>query len=741
MTNKRITFQNSVVVTDISLIRALNGVPGDMAVVASAEVHGSFWFDISDTTTSDDGRTCIVAVDGGRWKLVVLDADAVEYQMGSPSAYRDGSVGAALAGLESAVGVLDSAVFGSGGIADHIDAFTTYILNVASATGASLVGFAQIGGILRNLLVKMRETKSVTDYTSAQAAWNSLSDGGTLDFAAATSYVLTDTLSLTGKGRVQLRGNQQELDATGLTGPKPAVYFKGIGLSTIDGLFVIGTKAGVSVGAQFDADASNISIHVRVGKVHVSTADVAIQVGNKSGYQFSDSLLCDLYGADSNVGIRLTGQNTLAMEYQHLEAYNNAQIGVHFEQGAGHVSHLQVAASVSDIFFGQTDGMNHNLLNRWDISSGYSEEGVAGERFIDSVKCTDTNPYQEEVVFAGYRVTPFTSTNTADFIRWNLNGNLTLRNSTINHGQQLPVIAVDHNTAYTAPRVLLDECTITCSPLTAPQVCMTYTLTDPRQQVEINARVNNGMSAWNNGGSQDFGTIKRGIYMRKLREFEDALFGVASLLGAWNLRDLPSATCLNLLPGGASLTLSTALERRDFWLDDGLVGLYRNSTASKTLSTTSASFIAAAGYTFGCIMRPFVTGTDETNNNNVGGALGVRIGAGFSGSAFVRCAVGAVSASAVPTNPFDPHLVVGRYVSTASVQIFALNLRTGEQVSATNTTSIPAFGSLTWVNGVNLRNDNCVRGFPFVFSRAISDNEVQQLAQAALRLTDSWRLA
>ena len=151
MTNKRVTFQNSVVVTDIGLIRALNGVPGDMAVVASAEVHGSYWFDVSDTTTGDDNRTCIVAVDGGRWKLVVLDADAVEYQPGSASAYRDGSVGAALAQDEVAITILNAALFSSGGIEDAVAAsqaaLVAYEADVASSTNGN--GADRVGGVGR----------------------------------------------------------------------------------------------------------------------------------------------------------------------------------------------------------------------------------------------------------------------------------------------------------------------------------------------------------------------------------------------------------------------------------------------------------------------------------------------------------------------------------------------------------------------------------------------------------------
>jgi hypothetical protein len=192
MTNKRITFQNSVVVTDIGLIRALNGVTGDMAVVASAEMHGSYWFDISDTTTGDDNRTCIVATDNGRWKLVVLDADAVEYQPGSASAYRDGSVGAALAGLEHEAGVVDAeiatlnaAIFSSGGISDAVGYLLNFVVSLASSIGANFVGYVQnlVGAVATTLQERSRREVWLEDFLTAAQIADGMTGTPTLDIA------------------------------------------------------------------------------------------------------------------------------------------------------------------------------------------------------------------------------------------------------------------------------------------------------------------------------------------------------------------------------------------------------------------------------------------------------------------------------------------------------------------------------------------------------------------------------
>lgn len=176
--------------------------------------------------------------------------------------------------------------------------------------------------------------------------------------------------------------------------------------AVIDNIFVIGHANNTLQGVLFDADASNITIHSRIGKVYAANCKTGIQVGANT-HQFSDSRMEDLYASDCSTGVKFVGENTLAMDYGRVSAYNNTSIGIHFEQGGGSISSLQSAASGADLYFGQVDGGNHGKLARWDILSGYSEEGVNGERFIDSAKCTDTNPFTEQVVINGFRCTPF----------------------------------------------------------------------------------------------------------------------------------------------------------------------------------------------------------------------------------------------------------------------------------------------------------------------------------------------
>lgn len=578
----------------------------------------------------------------------------------------------------------------------------------------------------------------INDDTAAiRLAWSAVPVGGKLIFPQALGYKITDTIQFFDKGRVTIEFNNQLIDATSFDTLKDALQFKGISQSKIGDIFIIGNTDYVNRGVLFDADADSITIHVTIGKVHASNCNIGILVGNPDGYQLSDSTIADLYGADCNIGVFLTGENTLAMTYGRIAAYNNNNYGVIFEQGGGTVGSLQVADSGIDIYFGSTAGTNHNKLNRWDILGGYSEEGANGEVFIGSTACSDGKYFKEQIVINGFRCTPFTSTNVQDFIKWNLNGDLILRNFTFNHGTQLPRIKVDSNAAYRAPRVLVEDGVIGANPPGAPEVPMLFQTTSSKQRVELNCRANNAITFWQNNGAANEGTLKRGIYMSKLYRFEQSLLSIAGLAGAWHLRDITSGVCENLVLGKPSLTASATIERRDVWLDDGLIGFYRNATTSKTLSTSSSTY-SAGDYTFGCFLRTPISGVDETDYTALGGAGGINVAIGDTGGAFVRCTVGAFNCQGTPTNPLDPHLVIGRFVPGTSVKMDAINLRTGEIIRAT-VGSGPALVDLTWTNGVSIRNDNSVRGMPFVYSRALTDNEVSSLLQASLQLTESWR--
>lgn len=623
----------------------------------------------------------------------------------------------------------------------------------ASGKGAEMVAFKQagsnsVGRTVADLLDESRSAKgagaagdgATDDTTALKNMIADVTERDQLFFPRAINYKITDTLTFESKAGSVLDFGNQQINAASFTGvAKPAIRFKTMSESRIQDIFLIGNTTSVSEGVSFAASSGAISIHMVVDKIRVANCQTGVQVGSPT-YQVSDSYFREIYASDCNVGVRFTGENTLAMLYGRVSAYNNTTIGLHIEEGGGSIESLQLAASGADLFVGKTTGLDHGKLARWDILSGYSEEGVNGERFIDSALCADTNPFNEEVVIQGFRVTPFTSTNVEDFIRWRLNGDLILKNVTVTHGQQLPVISVDHNLSYRAPTVRFDG-VIDCNPKGAgPQLPMAYRLTDPRQHVEIDARVNNGMTFWQNNGAPQEGTIQRGIYTSKLKYFERTLLAISNLRGAWSLRDITSGKCRNLIVGAPELTASAPLERRDFWLDDGLIGFFRNATTSKTVSTTDAVYSSRPEYTFGAILRCVsAAGSAEENTTALGGASGMRIAVNAIGGGSMLCLVGGVNAFAAPTNPYDPHLVIGRYVSATSVKVDGINLRTGEIVSGTNSSAIPANGSLSWSNGVSIRNDNCVRGMPFLYSRAITDGEVLQIMQSALLLTESWK--
>lgn len=640
-------------------------------------------------------------------------------------------------------------------LADGIVESASLRVDLASDTigkGDALIRTKQpfTGTVARTQHDKNLETISVKDFgavgdgiaddtVAIQAAWNALADGGILDFPPAIAYKITNTLNFHNKGRVRIKFNGQLIDASSFTGgARPGVHFVGISQSVIDGIFLVGNKTSVSAGVMFDATAASISIHVMVGKIHVSGCNIGVMVGNAQGYQFSDSCINDIYGADCNIGVYLTGENTLAMLYGRVAAYNNTNYGVIIEQGGGCIESLQIAASGNDLFFGQTNGANHNKLNRWDILSGYSEEGVNGEIFINSASCSDANPFREQIVISGFRCTPFSSTNVEDFVKWNLNSDLIFNNCTFTHGTQLPKFKTDENSSYRSPEIKLNNCVIDCGPKMAVQVPMTYRVTHPSARVQMNCAVDNAMTFWHNNGSANEGALKRGIYTSKIKKFGSILNSIAGLKGAWTLSDITSQQCINFRLGKPALTVSATPESRDVWFDDGLIGFYRNSTTSKTISSTSSEY-SKEECTFGCILRAVSAGVDETDYTALGGTGGVKLGIGDTGGGFVRCMVGAYNAQAVPTNPLDPHLVIGRWIPGTNVKIDAINLRTGEILTAAAGTG-PALVDVTWSNGISIRNDGCVRGMPFVYNRAISDNEVNILLQSALELTDSWRL-
>ena len=607
---------------------------------------------------------------------------------------------------------------------------------------------AGTGAVTTNVQAKLRESVSVKDFgavgdgvtddtAAIQAAIDALPVRGKLFFPAATAYKITDTIEIFDKAGCVFDFNNQQINASAFATPKVGIHFKEIAEALVTNIFLIGDTTNVTKGVFFDAAAGEVTIHAKVSKVHVSGCVTGIEIGTAT-HQVSDSDFDDLYGSDSGTGIKVTGENTLAMRFGKVAAFNNTVAGLHLEEGGGTIDALEVAASGSDIYFGRTDGTRQEYLNRWDIKGGYSEEGVSGEIFINSAKCTDALPFLQQVVISGFRVTPFTTTEIADFIRWKLNGDLILDNVSINGGQQEFYVSVDHNLTYRAPSVIVNEGIVSAGPTSAIQWVPFYYLTDNRQSVEIDARCDNLITFWQNNGGTDAGLMKRGVYTAKRNEFAAALRAISNLQGAWDLSDLPSGTCKNTVLGAPTLALSAARQTGDFHLDDGLIGFGRTRGATaKTISSSSSTFAAAASYTFGCILRSF-TGADVVDATNIGGALGIRIGCG---TGFAQLRVGGVTVTAVPAEATDPFLVIGRYSSGSAIDVDAINLRTGEITTANNAAAIPAFGALTWVNGISLANTSCMRGFPFVYNKVLSDAEVLSLQQAACALTDSWLLS
>lgn len=589
----------------------------------------------------------------------------------------------------------------------------------------------------------------VTDDTAAiQAAINALPSRGLLYFPTpSVSYKINGTLNFINKPGCIFAFNNCYFDASGfITTAKPALYFKGIAEAIVGPAFVIGNKTFVSAGFEFDADATYITIYARIGRLHASGCNIGIKVGSTGVYQFSDSTFEQLYGSDSNIGVYLTGQNTLAMQYDRIDAFQNTQYGVLIEAGGGTINYLQGAHNGTNFFFGRVSGLNHNLLNRFDILGGYSEEAIAGEVFIGSTACADTNPFRESITLRNFRVTPFTSTTQINFIQWNLNGDLVLADITITDGAQTPEVLIAGNNTYRKGRIVFERGVFDMDPGGSSVAPIVGSISNPSQIIDFNdVRCNNAITTWQNAGAVNPGVMIRGIDTRKIREFETALLGIPGLVGSWNLRDLISGTCRNIVLGGPDLAINATAQELDQWYDDGLVGFYRyGGNSSKTFSASSAKF-AVGPFTFGAILRCGTAGVDETNFTTLGdtigsgAGLGFRLGIGNTGGAFLRAQIGATTIQVVPDNGYDPHLVVGTYNPATALAVYGINLRTGNVVTGTG--GAPATGALTWAQSLSFRNDLCLRGMPFVYNAALTAGQVQQLQQAALRLTESWRLA
>lgn len=266
-------------------------------------------------------------------------------------------------------------------------------------------------------LVTDRTTKSVKEFgavgdginddtAAIQAAmdWLSSNGGSKIFFPDAVSYKITDTIKIFNKPRSVIDFNMQLINAVGFTTLKPALHFKGISQSVIDNIFVIGNNNTTQYGVWFDADASNVSIHVKIGKIYTANCVTGVKIGNEGGWQLDDWTVQDIYASECNTGILVTGENTLAMSFGRVAAFLCYDRGLHLEQGSGNIQSVQVGYSSGyDLFFGQTNGLNGSKLNRWDILSGYTEAGANGEKWIGSVACADTSPFIEQITISNYR--------------------------------------------------------------------------------------------------------------------------------------------------------------------------------------------------------------------------------------------------------------------------------------------------------------------------------------------------
>lgn len=189
----------AISVSSISSLKALSKVIYDTVHVtgyyeAGDGGGGHYWLDTSDTTSTDNGGTIIVATDGGRWKLITHGPVTLR-QFGATG---DG-VTNDLAAIQNAV---DAVLSVSGGQLFAEDG--TYLISGGSITiplyaGWSFIGESRLGTVIRQgtdntpIFVFTKEnahswtmSRMTLDYSNNQPSTNTAAIGIHFDFDTQT---------------------------------------------------------------------------------------------------------------------------------------------------------------------------------------------------------------------------------------------------------------------------------------------------------------------------------------------------------------------------------------------------------------------------------------------------------------------------------------------------------------------------------------------------------------------------
>lgn len=240
-------------VADVAAVRALTSVAFGGTYVAASGYYasgdgggGTFWYDATDSTSTDNGGTILVDASGRRWKLVITSGSVTPRQFGA----RADIVSVSSMGVTIASGspnlTVTGASFGSGDAGKHIVVPGAGAAGGALETTISSVTDATHVVLATNAGTALTSATAVVFYGTAddpkiQAALNWCIATGTALNVTSGSYLITATLTCA--GYVVITGTGYEADAglfwIGHANLTQASGFKGsafVCLSTVTGI-------------------------------------------------------------------------------------------------------------------------------------------------------------------------------------------------------------------------------------------------------------------------------------------------------------------------------------------------------------------------------------------------------------------------------------------------------------------------------------------------------------------------
>ena len=303
-----ISANQPVVVTNVSALRALDKTKIGYAVTKGYYTTGDggageYWYDSSDTTSSDNGGSVLVGSDGGRWKLINSNTVTVK---------QFGAKGDGVADDTSAIQAAISAVSAGGGTV-FVPATVSYFKITSSLTllsGVSLVGQGYASHI------------HTTNTTRLGAIWATGASGAHLKAVEVRGLRITGTATYSGGVPSVINGG--------------GIAFQYVDDGVIDGNWIqgfsdqgIGTADGNrcrTVNNCVDTTAQGIQHFTSAGDTH-GTIIANNTVSNTGSYNGIDVEGLTASGTGLAYNVAVVG-NTVSSSYAHGINVENAPSSV-----------------------------------------------------------------------------------------------------------------------------------------------------------------------------------------------------------------------------------------------------------------------------------------------------------------------------------------------------------------------------------------------------------------------------